>query len=98
MEPLTFPTPYLKIQPPGDSSTINILWYVLIAPLQLYQRMVNFPREEGQVRSEALKKHEANQRHKKYIATEKAINPKSTEMYKCCKKLYKTDDKIVKKK
>ena len=41
-------------------------------------------------KNEVLKKHEANQSHKKCLEAERAINnPKMTEMYKCCKHKYK---------
>ena len=48
---------------------------------------------------EALKKHEASQSHKKCLEAERAINnPKTTEMYKCCKQLYEKDDEKMEKK
>ena len=50
-------------------------------------------------KNKPLKKHEASKNHQKCVAAEKAINnPKSTEMYKCCKQMYEKDDEKVEKK
>ena len=50
-------------------------------------------------KNKPLKKHEASKNHQKCVTAEKAINnPKSTEMYKCCKQMYDTDDEKVEKK
>ena len=50
-------------------------------------------------KNETLKKHEASKNHQKCVTAEKAINnPKSTEMYKCCKQLYDQEEEKVEKK
>ena len=96
---LVIPAPYPNAQPEGTAVT-SMYCGVCSKHPNIASKESEFSKRSGSnnFKLEALKKHEASQNHGKCIAAEKAINdPKSTEMYKCCKQLYEKEDEKMEK-
>ena len=96
---LVIPAPYPNAQPEGTAVT-SMYCGVCSKHPNIASKESEFSKRSGSnnFKLEALKKHEASYNHGKCIAAEKAINdPKSTEMYKCCKQLYGKEDEKMEK-
>ena len=99
-QPLLIPVPYPNAKPDGAVVTAMYCGICSKHPT-IATKESEFSKKSGtnNFKNETPKKHEASKNHQKCVAAEKAINnPKSTEMYKCCKQLYDQEEEKVEKK